>query len=261
MEDLINIIIYMYVFFLGTILGSFYNVVGIRVPEKESLMGRSHCPNCNRSLGWLELFPIVGYIALKGRCKDCKIHISVKYPLMEFLTGVLFLLSFVILRGNMVEYILIVMFISLMVIITVSDLYYKIVPDGILLIFLPILFIPRFFGVDLVWWNGFPWWNGLLAGLMGFGFMYLISWYGKKRFKQEALGGGDIKLYFLIGIVLGTDLVFLSVLFASLIAMIYGMTIKKKKGYIAFVPFIFAGSLLAYFVGPYIINWYIAILY
>jgi leader peptidase (prepilin peptidase)/N-methyltransferase len=255
MIELLNILIYVYVFFIGTILGSFYNVVGIRVPEKVSLMGRSHCPNCNRTLGWLELFPIVGYIVLKGKCKECKTHISVKYPLMEFITGVLFLVSFVILRDNMVEYILIVMFISLMVIITVSDLYYQIVPDEILLVFLPILFVLRIFSGEITWWNS------LIAGVLGFAFMYLISWYGKKRFKQEALGGGDIKLYFLIGIVLGTDLVFLSVLFASVIAMFYGFTINKKKGYIPFVPFIFGGSILAYFIGPMIIEWYISLLY
>lgn len=255
MELAITIITYVYIFFIGTIFGSFFNVVGIRVPEKESLMGRSHCPNCNTTLGWLELFPIVGYLVLRGKCKTCKTSISVKYPLMEFITGVLFLVSFVILRDNMVEYILIVMFISLMVIITVSDLYYQIIPDGILLIFLPILFVLRYFSPI------FPWYNALIAAFLGFGFMYLISWYGKKRFKQEALGGGDIKLYFLIGIVLGTDLVFLSVLFASLIALAYGAVSKKKSGYIPFVPFIFAGSMLAYFIGPYIIDWYISLIY
>jgi len=120
---------------LGLIFGSFFNVVGIRIPNKESLLGRSHCPSCNRQLGAVELIPVIGYLILKGKCKECKHPISIKYPLIELITGLLFLVSFVFLRENMVEYILIVVFISLLVIITVSDLYYQIIPDIILLVF------------------------------------------------------------------------------------------------------------------------------
>ncbi|MBU1020016.1 MAG: prepilin peptidase, partial [Firmicutes bacterium] len=182
MEILFDLLIYLYVFLMGLFLGSFFNVVGIRIPNKESLTGRSHCPNCNRTLGVLELFPIVGYIVLGGRCKECKTHISIKYPLMELLTGILFLVSFVLLRENMVEYILIVVFISLMVIITVSDLYYQVIPDIILIIFFPIILGLRLLSPINAWYDG------ILGGILGFGFMYLIALYGKKRFKKDALG-------------------------------------------------------------------------
>jgi leader peptidase (prepilin peptidase)/N-methyltransferase len=255
MEIAIQVTLYAYVFFIGSIMGSFYNVVGIRIPEKESLLGRSHCPKCGRTLGWLELFPIVGYLVLKGHCKNCNTKISVKYPIMEFITGALFLVSFVILGQNVVEYILIIVFISLLVIITVSDMYYQIVPDIILIVFLPLILGLRMASPVI------PRWDALIAAFMGFGFMYAIAWYGKKRFKQEALGGGDIKLYFIIGLVLGIDLVFLSVLFAAVLGLIYGAFIKKRNGYIPFVPFIFAGSMLAYYIGPTIIEWYLAIIY
>ena len=91
---------------------------------------------------------------------------------------------------------------------------------------------------------------------IGFGFLYLIALYGKLRFKQEALGGGDIKLYAIIGIVLGYQTVFLSLFFAAISALIVNAIVGKKKGYIPFVPFIFFGAMVAYFIGPDIIAWY-----
>ena len=251
---LLNILIYTYIFILGLIFGSFFNVVGIRVPKKETLLGRSHCPSCGKQLGVVELIPILGYIIVKGKCKDCKSPISIKYPVMELLTGILFVVSFAILRENMVEYILIVVFISLLIIISVSDMYYKVVPDIILFISFPIILGLRLLSpIDF-------WYDGIIGGIVGFGFMYLVALYGKKRFKKDALGGGDIKLYLIIGIVLGYQTVFLSLLFGSFLALIYSGLFNKKGKYIAFVPFIAVGSLLAYFFGNYILDWYIGIL-
>lgn len=249
-----EILIYTYIFVIGLFLGSFFNVVGIRIPNKESLLGRSHCPNCGKTLGALELFPILGFIVLKGKCKECKQAISIKYPLMELITAILFLVSFVFLQYNVIEYIIIVLFISLMIIITVSDLYYQTIPDIFLIIFFPIIFVLRIVNpIDL-------WFDGILGGLIGFGFMYLIALYGKKRFKQDALGGGDIKLYFIIGVILGYQTVILSLFFAALFGLIYSLVIRKKDGYLPFVPFIFAGTMLTYFLGSDIIEWYVSIL-
>ncbi len=251
----IQILMFLYVFFIGTIFGSFFNVVGIRIPINQSLTGRSHCPSCNKTLGWLELFPILGYIVLHGKCKTCNVNISIKYPLIELLTGLLFLFSYIMLFENIIEFFLLIAFISLMIILTVSDLYYKIVPNKILLVFLPIIFTLRMFSPAILWYNA------IIGAFMGFGFLYLISIYGKKRFKQEALGGGDIKLYFIVGLVLGIELVFFSVLFASVFGLLYSVIFIRKKGYIPFVPFILAGSLFAYFYGQYIIDWYIALIF
>jgi len=248
-----DILIYIYIFIMGLFLGSFYNVVGIRVPKKESLLGRSHCPNCDKQLGAIELLPIIGYFILKGKCKECNTPISIKYPMMEFITAILFLVSFVFLRENMVEYILMVVFISLLVIITVSDIYYQTIPDIILLVFFPIILSLRLLEpID-------NWFDGLLGGALGFAFMYLIALYGRKRFKKEALGGGDIKLYLIIGIVLGYQTVFLSLFFAGMFAIIYGVFFSKKGSYLPFVPFIFAGSLMAYSIGDIILEWYISL--
>lgn len=251
MEWLIDLVIYVYIFIMGLFLGSFFNVVGIRVPEKTSLMGRSNCPSCGHQLGWLELFPIIGYVAIGGKCKHCKKPVSIKYPLMELLTASLFLVSYVFFGENMVEYSLIVVFVSLMTIVTVSDVYYKIVPDSILLIFfVPILILRIFSGY-------MPWYEGVIGGVAGFIFLYLISLYGKKRFGQDALGGGDIKLYLLIGIFLGYQLVFLSLIFAALTGMIWSALKKHKEGeYLAFVPYIYLGSMIAYYFGYKVLDLY-----
>ena len=254
MEILIYVLLYTYIFLMGLFLGSFFNVLGIRVPNKESIMGRSQCPNCGKTLGALELFPIIGYLILKGKCKECNTKISIKYPLMELITGVLFLSSFVFIQYNMIEYILIVLFISLMVIITVSDMYYQTIPNIFLIIFLPLIFVLRIVSPIEMWYDG------IIGGVIGFGFMYLIALYGRFRFKQDALGGGDIKLYFIIGVVLGYQLVIVSLFFSALFGLIYSMIIRKKEGYLPFVPFIFAGSMLTYFVGSGIIEWYVSIL-
>jgi len=248
-----NILIYSYIFIMGLVFGSFFNVVGIRIPLKETLLGRSHCPSCNRTLGVIELIPVLGYIILKGKCKECKLPISIKYPIIELITGILFLVSFVFLRDNMVEYILVVIFISFLIIITVSDIYYQVVPDIILLVFFPIILILRLISPIEMWYDG------LLGGLFGFGFMYLIALYGKKRFKKDALGGGDIKLYLIVGLILGYQTVFLSMLFGSLIALIYSIFFVKKGEYLPFVPFIAIGSLLAYAFGNSLLEWYITI--
>ena len=238
-----------YIFIMGLFLGSFFNVVGIRVPEHETLLGRSKCPHCGYHLGVIELIPILGYIFLRGRCKKCKSPISVKYPIMEFLTGLLFAISFVFLHQYMIEYIIVIVFISLLIIVSVSDLYYRIVPDIILLVFLPVLLGLRIASPVILWYDG------IIGAVIGFSFMYLMALYGKRRFQTEALGGGDIKLYGLIGLVLGYNVIFISVLFAGLLGLIYYAIAKPNDRYIPFVPFIALGSILAYFIGPMINQW------
>lgn len=247
-------IIYSYILFLGLVLGSFYNVVGLRVPNKETILGRSHCPTCHHTLHAWELIPVFSFLFLKGQCKHCKSKISVKYMVIELLTAFLFLFSYVFLQDNVVEYILIVVFVSLMIIVTVSDIQYRIVPDVILVIFFPVILTLRIIS------DAMTWYDGLLGAVFGFVFLFLISLYGKWRFKKEALGGGDIKLYILIGLVLGIQNVFVSILFSALIALVFNLIIRKKD-YFAFVPFIFAGSMITYFWGSAFTEWYMSLFF
>lgn len=249
-----EMLLYIYVTSIGLILGSFYNVVGIRLPNNDSLLGRSQCPTCSRTLLPLELFPVFGYILLGGKCKSCKNKISIFYPMMEFITAFLFITSYIYL-DNLLEFITFAIFVSLMVIVSVSDLYYKIVPDKILLVFLPLLLVFRILSPIEHWYDG------LVGGIIGFCVTYLISIYGKKRFKQEALGGGDIKLYFLVGMFLGYQNVLLSLFFAAFTGLIYVVATKSRENLIPFVPFVFLGSVISYFFGMEIVNWYVGLFY
>ena len=238
---------------LGMTLASFFVLIGYRIPKTLNINGRSQCDHCEKVIPWYGLIPILGYFILRGKCRYCKATISVMYPLVEFLGGLLFALSYLYLQDNVVEYVIAMVFFSLMIIVSVSDVKYQVVPDKILLFFLPVVLVLRMV---------FPlttWYFSLLGGLAGFGFMWFMAWYGRYRFKREALGGGDIKLYFLIGLFLELSLVFVSLFFASLLGLVFGKLVMKKVNPIPFVPFIFAGVLLAYYIGPALMEWYVGL--
>jgi leader peptidase (prepilin peptidase)/N-methyltransferase len=238
-------------FVVGSVLGSFYNVVGLRVPEKISIITpRSHCPVCQRTLTATDLIPVFSYIFLRGKCRGCGSRISPIYPAIELGTGLLFMLA-LYQFGFSLELIVALTFISLLVIIFVSDITYMLIPDKVLLFFLPILVLERIF-IPLE-----PWWDPLLGGASGFLLLFLIA-----VISNGGMGGGDIKLYLLIGIVLGFKLTILSFFIAVLIGAVYGiggMLIgkHKKRQPIPFGPFIAIGALCAYFYGENIFAWYI----
>ena len=126
-------------FIYGIVFGSFFNVVGLRVPKKESIVSPpSHCTTCDRKLGFLDLVPVFSYVFLKGKCRKCGSKISPIYPFMEFVTGVLFALSFYML-GFSAELVVAILFMSLLVIITVSDIAYMLIPNKVLLPFAVVL--------------------------------------------------------------------------------------------------------------------------
>ena len=248
-----DIFMYIAIVTIGTFITSFFILIGHRVPRNVGINGRSQCDHCEKVIPWYGLIPILGYLILRGKCRYCKATISVMYPLVEFLGGLLFALSYLYLQDNVVEYVIAMVFFSLMIIVSVSDVKHQVVPDKILLVFLPVVLVLRMF---------FPlttWYFSLLGGIAGFGFMWFMAWYGRYRFKKEALGGGDIKLYFLIGLFLELSLVFVSLFFASLLGLVFGKLVMKKVNPIPFVPFIFAGVLLAYFIGPALMTWYVGL--
>ena len=123
------------IFLAGLILGSFYNVAGLRIPAKESIvMPRSACPSCGHTLAPLELVPVISYLVLKGNCRKCGKRISPLYPIIELMTGLLFAAAPLLLGWSM-ELIIAWALISLMVIIFVSDVMYMLIPNKILLFF------------------------------------------------------------------------------------------------------------------------------
>ena len=245
-----GIVIGVFFFLYGIVLGSFFNVVGLRVPKKESIVSPpSHCTVCNRKLGVLDLIPVFSYLFLKGKCSGCGTKISSIYPIMELVTGILFVLSYAML-GFSGELIIAILFMSLLVIITVADIAYMLIPNKVLLPFAIVLFGARLF-IPLE-----PWWDSLLGALVGFGVLYLIAVVSK-----GGMGGGDIKLFFVLGLVLGTINTLVTLFLAALIGSIVGIILLKKSGKgrktpIPFGPSIAMAAIISYFWGADFVNWY-----
>lgn len=242
-------------FLLGLILGSFYNVVGLRMPKNESIVyPGSHCTNCQRSLTAIDLVPVFSYLLLRGKCRTCKVRISPIYMMMELVTGLFFALSYWQL-GFSLELIVAWLFISLLIIITVSDIAYMLIPNKILLFFLPLIALGRILSPLE------PWWDSLLGAAIGFGILLLIAVVSK-----GGMGGGDIKLFFIIGLVLGTINTLLTLFLAAVIGMIVGLIILKRqnkgrKTPIPFGPSIALAAIIVYFFGDSMLDWYIKLFF
>lgn len=228
-------------FILGTIFGSFYNVVGYRVPKGESLLyPSSHCTNCNHKLGPLELIPVLSFLFLGGKCKNCKSKISWFYPIFEFCSGVLFALSYVVF-GFSLECLLSIVFISMLLIVIISDYQTMTIPDSILIVFSAMIIIIKTFivGVDGVG-------VALLNGLASFTFMLLLKLFGDFLFKKESMGGGDIKLLAVFGLMMGFPMSIVSVFIAAIIGLPISLVILKRKSTheIPFGPFLAVAAII-----------------
>ncbi|MFC4409893.1 prepilin peptidase [Chungangia koreensis] len=248
-------IVYIILFFIyGLLFGSFFNVVGLRVPIGESIVHPpSHCTNCNRRLTALDLVPVFSYLFLKGKCRRCGNRISPIYPIMELLTGVLFAFAYYQL-GFTYELIVGILFISLLVIITVSDFAYMLIPNKILFPFAILLAAGRFLSpLD-------PWWDSITGAVFSFLLLLAIA-----VLSNGGMGGGDIKLFFVIGIVLGFIQSLLTLFFAAVIGAIAGIIVLKKTGKgkktpVPFGPSIAASAIIIYFYGQEIVAWYAQLL-
>ncbi len=228
-------------FVFGTIFGSFYNVVGDRLPDKKSIVTPgSHCPKCNHKLTPIELIPIISYIFQKGKCKKCKTKIPLFHPLFEIFVGLLFAFSYLSF-GLSTDLVIALTFVSMLAIIIVSDYYYMIIPDEILIVFGVLLCS------EILIFNGF---NNLLLsllnGLIAFAFMFSLKIFGDLLFKRESMGGGDIKLLFFFGLVLSWQMAIFSVFIGSLIGLPVSLLILKlkKTNIIPFGPLLALGAII-----------------
>lgn len=235
----------------GLVFGSFYNVVGLRIPKKESIVTPpSHCVSCNRRLSAIDLVPVFSYVFLRGKCRTCGAKVSPIYAITELVTGVLF--AFATWRlGITWELAVALLFISLLVIINVSDIAYMLIPNKILLFFFPFFIVGRIVSPLE------PWWDSIVGAAVGFSLLLLIAIVSK-----GGMGGGDIKLFLLIGLVLGTVPTLLTLFLASVIGMIAGMIVLKIKGKgrktpVPFGPSIVVAAIIVYFYGDQIVNAYL----
>src|SRR5699024_3265000 len=155
-------------FILGVIFGSFFNVVGLRGPKNiPFIQDQSHCPHCNETLRWYELIPLLSFLWQLGTCKNCQARISPMYPVIELITGILFVYSYFHI-GFQIELITAFLFISLLVIITVSDVAYMLIPNKIILFFLPLLIISRIISPLT------PWYDMIIGAVVGYTTIALI---------------------------------------------------------------------------------------
>lgn len=246
-----------FIFIIGAIFGSFYGVVGTRLPEERSIVKPgSHCEKCGHVLKWYENIPILSYILLGGLCKKCKEPIGSIYFLMELLSGALFALCYKVF-GLTPNFFLAVIVASLVIIIFVSDSKYMIINDSPLVVSAILIFLIKWYDVGIV--NALM---SLVSGLVIFGVAYLLRLFGYLAFKQEALGGGDIKLSFVAGMLVGIKLGIIYIVLASFLAFPYALyiTFKNKDNMLPFGPFL-VSSLLIVFLNMNTINQVLKILF
>ena len=231
---------FVFFFVLGTVLGSFYNVVGWRLPIGESIISPpSHCPKCNHRLKAGELIPIISYIIQGGKCKNCKEKISCYYPIFEFISGLLFGLSYLSF-GLTLDLVVALTFISMLLIIIVSDIHYMIICDEVLIVFSILLAVEIgiIYGPTILL-------SHMLSGVGSFLCMYLLKKIGDFIFKQESMGGGDIKLMFILGLVLELPMALLSIFVGSLVGLPISLIFLKKNSehIIPFGPYLAIGAI------------------
>lgn len=246
MSDFLQI----YLFALGLIFGSFFNVVGLRIPKGHSIIKpRSACMKCGNQLTPWELIPFFSYLMQRGKCRKCRVSISPIYPFFELMTGILFAIAPLVVT-SVEELLVYLTLVSLMVIITVSDIAYMIIPDKVL------LFFGGLFLVEHIFYPSISWWDILVGAVVGFGLLLLIA-----IASRGGMGGGDIKLFGIIGLALGTKAVLLSFFFSTLVGAVIGLIglligkVKRKKP-MPFGPSIAIGTIIYLMYGQEILDWY-----
>lgn len=246
----------LFAFLLGAVVGSFLNVCICRMPRDESVVTPpSHCPLCNYRIRWYDNIPLISYLLLRGKCRGCGAHISLQYPLVELLNGLLTLALF--LRfGPSLTFLALFLFCSALVAITFIDLEHQIIPDEISLPGIVLGFLFSFF---LPWQT---WLNSLLGILLGGGCLLLVAYGYQWLTGKDGMGGGDIKLLAMMGAFLGWKSVLFIVFASSLVGSVAGiamMLIQKKDSKLAipFGPYLAFGAVLYIFYGRQLINWYL----
>ena len=227
---------------LGLAIGSFLNVVILRVPENESILfPASHCPKCKAKLKFYHNIPVLSWIFLGGKCAYCKEKISIQYPLIELGTSIIFLVSY-LKSGDITQGIILGLLFSLLFALSIIDLKYKAVPD---LVSFPALFI-SFFARDFL--SSFS--DALLfAG--GFTLLRMIvSWIIKK----EAMGEADIIISAIIGATLGVNLGLSAIYISAIIALPAFLLVGKKGFQLPFIPFLTLGLFITWIMDKYILD-------
>jgi len=240
---------------IGLIVGSFLNVCIYRMPRRESVnWPGSHCTTCNRSLAWYENVPVVSWLVLRGRCRTCHDPISVIYPTVEVITGLVFLAAYE-LYGLSLLTVVRIAFACAMIVLFAIDLRHRILPNvitvpGIVAGFVASLWLP-------------PGWQSSLIGLLiGGGVLFAVGEVYYRTRGVEGMGMGDVKMLAMIGAFLGWPLMLLTLILASFTGAILGlaMIVSGRGGAKAALPFgtfLAVGALVSAVAGQPIVDWYL----
>jgi len=248
-----DLYLYTLIFITGTLIGSFLNVCIYRIPENKSIVSPpSSCSVCGHRLGFLDLIPVLTYVFNKGKCRHCGAKYSVQYPLIELLNGIFYLLVF---YKYGLEWISVMhcITISLLIVIFMIDLRYKIIPDSLVIFGLLYTIIISIMLIDINIWDKV------------FGFLFGFTLFLVIALVTNAMGGGDIKLMGLLGLNFGLKGIIFITIFSFIIGAIISilLLITKKatrKDYIPFGPFIAVSAVTYIFWGDNIINLYLKLI-
>lgn len=241
--------------FIGLIFGSFINVVIYRVPLGKSVVSPpSHCTTCGKTIKWYMNIPIISYIVLRGRCAYCKASVSWQYPVVELITGSLFLGAY--LRYGVTLFgVTALLFVLTLFVISIIDLKHFIIPWEIL--------VPAFAWNVFYIVNTHSWSNKTLSFIFAGLLIFVILIVGKKIYKKDVMGGGDVYYAAFIGMFLSLRLLPLFFLASFMIGAIAGIVFssyakkKMRELIIPFGPFLSLGGIIAIFWGEAIVDWYL----
>ncbi len=258
----LRIIIGIFVFLFGIVIGSFLNVLIYRMPlGLDFKKGSSFCPNCKHELKWYDLFPLFSWIFLGGKCRYCKAKISPIYPIVEALNGILWVLAFVFYTDCHLNFALLGVFLvsSALIVVFCIDWKHQIIPDS--------MWVTVLIGGILVYIqeiidNGFNW-RALVGRVVGF-FLVSTLLYILGAIYKGGMGGGDIKLMAAAGFLLGWRNVLVALMFGSLLGvlcMAVQKSLKKSdmKKAVPFGPHLSVGILFALYFGTPLLNWYVGL--
>lgn len=246
----LTVFLYIIVFLYGITIGSFLNVLIYRLPKKENIVTtRSHCMSCGNQLKWYDLVPLFSYLVLRGKCRKCKARISVQYPLIEGLNGMLYILIFAV-YGISIETLLYCLLSGALLALSVIDLRTYEIPVGFQY-FILVLGIVRVA-------TDFKNWLFYVIGFFAVSvFLYLIVLISK----GAAMGGGDVKLMAVCGLLIGWKLILLSLAVGCILGSVIHLLRMKFSGQdhvLAMGPYLSLGVMISVLWGNRFLTWYLS---
>ncbi|MEO1815712.1 MAG: prepilin peptidase [Acetobacterium sp.] len=248
MVAFINFILYLYIFVIGIVIGSFLNVVIYRVPKEISFAkGRSFCPHCQAQIKGYHNVPVFSYLWLRGKCADCGEPISIRYPLVELFTGLMAVLVFAV-YGFSFQWLVVFAAGAILICITMIDFDTMTIPNGLVIALMAPALLSFFFFPQV----------GILSRVIGI-FVISLPMLALALVIPDAFGGGDIKLMAVAGFMLGWGntllATFIGLLLGGAVA-VYLLAQKTKDKHMAFGPYLCIGIMTALLFGDIIIQWY-----